>query len=104
MRFLHEHLLRQAFLLQTTAQEEEQDVLHFVASRLSQDPTTVPIVKGELAFIDVNQLRVELGVDYIEVGDYEVSPEGDRVALTVDLSDGREVYTILVLDISHGLA
>ena len=85
-------------------QEEEQDVLHFVASRLSQDPTTVPIVKGELAFIDVNQLRVELGVDYIEVGDYEVSPEGDRVALTVDLSDGREVYTILVLDISHGLA
>lgn len=61
----------------------------------------LPPYPDEVIFLDLNLLAQELGLDYIELGDLDVSPDESQVAVAVDCSQGKEIFTLFVLPIDN---
>lgn len=66
----------------------------------SQPMAAIPFYDDEEIYLDPNLLQRELRVESLELGDMEVSPDHSKLALMVDLTDGSEVYTLLVMELS----
>lgn len=61
----------------------------------------LPTYDDEEVFLDPNLLAKELGADALELGDVEMSPDHSKVAVMVDLTNGKEVYTLFVLQVRN---
>ncbi|CBH11441.1 Serine peptidase, Clan SC, Family S9A, putative [Trypanosoma brucei gambiense DAL972] len=73
-----------------------------VAHLWAQDPhAPLPAYEDEVVFFDLNLFARELRLDYVELGDMEVSPDEQQLAVTVDCSSGREVFTIFIVEITN---
>ncbi|KEG07945.1 putative oligopeptidase B, putative,serine peptidase, clan SC, family S9A-like protein [Trypanosoma grayi] len=59
----------------------------------------LPPYDDEVVYLDVNLLVKELRLGYVELGEMEVSPDETQLAVALDCSNGKEIYTIFVLDI-----
>eukprot|EP00796_Vickermania_ingenoplastis_P008286 gene8286-5805_t len=59
----------------------------------------LPFFEDEQIFLDPNLLLKELRVETLELGDLDISPDHTKVALMVDLTSGKEVHTLLIIQI-----
>ncbi|RNF10484.1 putative oligopeptidase B, putative,serine peptidase, clan SC, family S9A-like protein [Trypanosoma rangeli] len=81
--------------------EHTAGFMHEVAEMWNRNPTaTLPFYDDEAVYLDMNLLMKELRLGYVELGDLEVSSDGQRLALTLDCSNGKELFTIFLLDIT----
>ncbi|KAF0852966.1 mitochondrial oligopeptidase B [Andalucia godoyi] len=62
----------------------------------------IPKDEDELVMLDLNKMAQEEKLDFIDLGEYQISPDETCVACTLDLSNGREVYTVVVKELSSG--
>lgn len=60
----------------------------------------VPPAEDEQLLLDLNAVATEESLDFVSLGSLVVSPDGKSFAATLDLSKGREVYTIIVCQIA----
>ncbi|KAG8348875.1 putative prolyl oligopeptidase [Trypanosoma vivax] len=74
----------------------EDEASQFLAKDAS---ATLPPFDDEVVFFDLNLFALEQKLEYVELGDMDISPNGLQLAVSIDCSNGREVYTIFVLDI-----
>jgi oligopeptidase B len=72
---------------------------------VARDPDAdVPGHPSEAIYLDVNEVSRREGVENIELGDFDFSPNERNFAVAVDLSAGEEIHTILVYVVLDGAA
>lgn len=77
-----------------------EDLVEVFAALLRSDPDAhLPVQAEEQIILDVNSLQAALGVSYLEVGDMDISDDELQMLVTVDLSEGEEIFTILLVDL-----
>lgn len=60
-----------------------------------------PILPGEEVILDVNSLAKQIGTDYCEIGECELSPSKSMLAYTVDTT-GDEKYQLFIKNLDTG--
>lgn len=76
------------------------DFDHVVSALWRDDPQAVlPAYDDEAVYLDLNLLRHTLRLDFIELGELAISPDESQLAVTLDCSEGREVFTLFVMRI-----
>ncbi|CUG88312.1 oligopeptidase B, putative [Bodo saltans] len=77
-------------------------LLQDYAALLLADPyAELPKVVGEQVMLDVNVLQEEFSKPYVEVGDFDVSHDERFLVVSLDLSDGQEIFTLFVLSLDE---
>nr|ACI15909.1 oligopeptidase b [Bodo saltans] len=77
-------------------------LLQDYAALLLADPNAeLPKVVGEQVMLDVNVLQEEFSKPYVEVGDFDVSHDERFLVVSLDLSDGQEIFTLFVLSLDE---
>ncbi|CCW62352.1 unnamed protein product [Phytomonas sp. EM1] len=64
-----------------------------------QNGEPLPRYPDEVIFLDLNLLMRELNVQYIEVGDMDISFDETKIAVTLDCSGGEEIFTLFIFEI-----
>ena len=63
---------------------------------------TVPCAwDDEEVILDLNLLEKEHNLEFLEIADMDESPLGTKLCVAVDMSNGKEIFTLLVFDISQ---
>lgn len=65
------------------------------------DIEDLPIYEDEVVYFDPNLWMRELGIESLELGEVEISPDHQQVAVMLDLTDGMEVYTLFIFRIEN---
>lgn len=61
----------------------------------------LPFFEDEVIFLDLNLLAQELKLEFIELGDIDISPDESTMAVTVDCSNGKEIFTLFIIEIHN---
>lgn len=65
------------------------------------DAEEFPVYEDEVVYFDPNLFMLELGLESLEVGDCEISHDHEQLAVMVDVTEGKEIYTLFVLRIQN---
>lgn len=61
----------------------------------------LPVFEDEVVYFDPNLFIWEIGVKSVEIGDVKISPDHQKLAVMLDLTDGEEVFTLFILHIQN---
>ncbi|CCW68687.1 unnamed protein product [Phytomonas sp. Hart1] len=74
-----------------------QEVCEWQGTHPKGEP--LPRYSDEVIFLDLNLLVKELKLKYIDIGDMDISFDETKLAVTLDCSGGKEIYTLFIFEI-----
>lgn len=73
----------------------------FLETHDSYEEEDLPVFEDEIVYFDPNLFACEIGVNSLEIGDVKISPDHQKLAVMLDLTDGEEVFTLFILHIQN---